>query len=109
MSDSRNMVSTTTGGNGEEKTTSSIAIQYRNTNFVHTFFIAFLSLKHVLGTKFITDDFADFCSKKSFISNVQLFLLHRCVRIWLFPKYCPHESFYNFASSIFICLEGRPI
>ena len=32
MSDSRNMVSTTTGGNGEEKTTSSIAIKHSTDN-----------------------------------------------------------------------------
>ena len=56
----------------------------------------FFILNQVWGINFITEGFADFCSKKSFITNVQLFLLYRCVRKWFFPKYCPHFFFYNF-------------
>ena len=48
------------------------------------FYFTFSFNHHVLRTRFITDDFADFCSKISFITNVQLFLLYRnilCTKI----------------------------
>ena len=57
------------------------------------FFIAFLSLNHVLGIRFITHEFANFCSKKFFITKLLFLLLHRGVQKWSFAKYCPHFSF----------------
>ena len=52
-----------------------------------------MPLNHVLGTRFITDDFANFGSKKFFITILALLLLHRGVQKWSFAKYCPHFSF----------------
>ena len=39
-----------------------------------------------------------FALKKELLlnTNEQLFLLHRCVQKWLFPKYFPYFFFYNF-------------
>ena len=67
--------------------------QYQNTNSAHPFFIAFFSLNHVLGARFINDDFANICSKKFFIAKLPFLLLHRGVQKWSFEKYCPHFSF----------------
>ena len=57
--------------------------QYQNTNSAHPFFI--------------TDDFANFCSKKFFITKLPFLLLHRGVQKWSFEKYCPHFSFITLA------------
>ena len=61
--------------------------------FYTHFFIAFFSLNHILGTRFTTDDFANFCSKKFFITKLLFLLLHRGVQKWSFAEYCPHFSF----------------
>ena len=69
--------------------------------FYKHFFITFFSLNQVLVTWFISEDFANFCSKFFIITvNYHFFLsIDRCVQTWSFWKYCHHFSFKNFAFS----------
>ena len=69
--------------------------------FYKHFFITFFSLNQVLVTWFISEDFANFCSKFFIITvNYHFFYsIDRCVQTWSFWKYCHHFSFKNFAFS----------
>ena len=81
--------------------------QYRNTNSTRPFFLAFLSLNHALGTRFITDDFAYFCSKIFFITILPFLLLHRGVQKWSIAKYCPHFSFITLLLPLQVTLPKK--
>ena len=59
-----------------------------------------------MGKRFITDDFANFCSKKYFIIKLPFLLLYRGVQKWSFTKYCPHFSFITLVSVGFHCIIG---
>ena len=59
-----------------------------------------MSLNHALGTRFITDDFANFFSKIFFITILPFLLLHRGVQKWSIAKYCPHFSFITLLKAI---------
>ena len=70
-----------------------IAIRHSTDNTKVPIIHTFLSLNHALETRFITDDFANFCSKNFFITILPFLLLHRGVQKWSIAKYCPHFSF----------------